>query len=65
MYTIIETPKFKELCHQIWNETERLEFINWLANNPLSGDVIQGSGGLRKVRWGRKGTGKRGGVRVI
>jgi len=36
-----------------------------LAANPEAGDVIPGSGGCRKVRWGRAGAGKRGGVRVI
>jgi hypothetical protein len=36
-----------------------------LAQNPLAGDVIQGAGGLRKVRWSRSGMGKRGGARVI
>jgi hypothetical protein len=40
-------------------------FIVWLANNPLSGDVIPGTRGLRKVRWSRPGMGKRGGARVI
>jgi hypothetical protein len=29
------------------------------------GDVVSGSGGVRKVRWKKSGTGKRGGVRVI
>ncbi len=65
MYTIIETPKFVELAAAVWSESERLAFIGWLANNPLAGDVIVGSGGLRKVRWSRQGIGKRGGVRVI
>ena len=37
----------------------------WLASNPIAGDVIAGSGGCRKVRWNRVGTGKSGGVRVI
>lgn len=41
------------------------EFITWLAANPLIGDVVPGSGGLRKVRWSRSGMGKRGGTRVI
>ena len=36
-----------------------------LANNPLAGDVIQQTGGLRKIRWAGGGKGKRGGVRVI
>jgi hypothetical protein len=33
--------------------------------NPSAGDVIPGSGGIRKLRWAAKGKGKRGGVRVI
>lgn len=49
----------------IWEDGEREAFIAWLAANPLAGDVIPGSGGLRKVRCSRPGTGKRGGVRVI
>ena len=36
-----------------------------IASNPLAGDVIPGTGGLRKVRYSRQGTGKRGGVRVV
>lgn len=33
--------------------------------NPEAGDVVRGSGGVRKLRWKREGTGKRGGLRVI
>lgn len=40
-------------------------FVAWIANNPNSGPLIPGSGGLRKVRWSRPGMGKRGGARVI
>lgn len=46
-------------------EDERDEFAAFLAKNPEAGDVIQGTGGLRKVRWGRAGSGKSSGVRVI
>ena len=65
MYTIIETDIFKRYAEAIWDEVERDEFINWLAANPLDGDVVPGSGGMRKVRWTRSGMGKRGGTRVI
>lgn len=65
MLTFVETPTFKAEADAIWSETERLEFFAWLASNPEAGDVIPGSGGCRKVRWSRAGTGKRGGVRVI
>lgn len=65
MYTIIETEVFKRYAESIWDDGERHEFIAWLAVNPLVGDVVPGSGGLRKVRWSRSGMGKRGGTRVI
>jgi hypothetical protein len=65
MFTIVETPTFKADADRIWSEAERLEFFTWLAGNAEAGDVIPGSGGCRKVRWSRQGTGKRGGVRVI
>ncbi|CAK0761979.1 Toxin HigB-2 [Gammaproteobacteria bacterium] len=65
MYTVIETPLFSRLWPHYWHEEERGAFAAYLAKNPDSGDVIQGTGGLRKVRWSRAGSGKSGGVRVI
>jgi hypothetical protein len=65
MRTVIETPTFQKQADKIWSESERLEFIDWIAANPLVGDVIPGADGARKVRWGRAGSGKRGGVRVV
>ncbi len=65
MLTVIETPIFSKLCLDYWTEDERGAFAAWIAANPESGDVIPGSGGCRKVRWSRAGSGKRGGVRVI
>jgi hypothetical protein len=65
MLTVIETPTFSRLAADYWEEDERGEFVAWIAQNPESGDVIPGSGGCRKVRWARKGIGKRGGVRII
>lgn len=65
MYTFIETPTFVAEADKLWTEDERLEFFAWLAGNPDAGAVIPGSGGCRKVRWSRPGSGKRGGVRVI
>lgn len=49
----------------ILTEGERTEFIDWIAENPLAGDVMPGAGGLRKVRWRREGMGKSGAARVI
>lgn len=65
MRTVIETEIFKRYAGDIWSDPEREDFITWIAANPLAGDVIPGSGGLRKVRWSRPGMGKRGGARVI
>ncbi|MDC7701662.1 hypothetical protein [Vogesella indigofera] len=65
MYTIAETPIFKHYVADYWSEAERGDFCAGLANNPMAGDVILGSGGCRKVRWAGDGRGKRGGVWVI
>jgi len=65
MYTITETLLFSAKAKGIWSEDEHGEFCAWLAINPFAGDVVPGSGGCRKVRWKRSGTGKSGGVRVI
>ena len=65
MLTVVETPTFSRLVADYWTEDERGEFAAWIALNPNSGDVIPGSGGCRKLRWARKGMGKRGGVRII
>lgn len=65
MFTVIETPTFVRLAADCWNDEDRTDFISFIASNPDAGDVAPGSGGLRKVRWGRAGRGKRGGVRVI
>jgi hypothetical protein len=65
MWTVIETPEFIAWSVRVWSEAECAEFIDWIAENALAGDVIPGAGGLRKVRWTRQGMGKRGGARVI
>lgn len=65
MYTCVETPTFAADADKLWSAEERLEFFAWLARSPDAGEVIPESGGCRKVRWSRAGTGKRGGVRVI
>lgn len=65
MRTVIESPTFQKQADKLWAEEERLDFIEWIAKNPLAGDVIPNADGARKVRWTVKGQGKRGGVRVI
>jgi len=65
VHTVSETPIFQKYADEVWSESERTEFINWIAANPQAGDVVPGSSGCRKVRWARQGMGKRGGARVI
>jgi len=66
MQTIIETPEFRR-CVKALKVTpdELVEIINFLASNPTAGDEITGTGGARKFRFSRTGTGKSGGYRVI
>ena len=63
--TFIEAPNFSRLIHDYLDDAEYASLQWSLALHPESGDVIPGSGGVRKVRWKSKGGGKRGGVRVI
>ena len=63
--TIVELEEFQKRSSPLLNEVERAELIQYLAIHPKAGDVIQGTGGLRKLRWAAKGKGKRGGSRVI
>ncbi len=63
--TVAETPLFVRQAERVWTEAEREEFVDFIAGNPEAGDLIPETGGVRKVRWSRAGSGKRGGVRVI
>ena len=65
MRTVAETPVFVRYANEVWSESELQEFVTFVASNPEGGVVIRGSGGCRKVRWSRAGSGKRGGARVI
>ena len=65
LLTVVETPQFVRQAEAVWDESEREAFVDFIAANPEAGDVIPETGGVRKVRWARAGTGKRGGVRVI
>lgn len=63
--TVAETATFIKQAAGIWSDAEHRAFIDFVARNPEAGDVIPETGGVRKVRWSRQGSGKRGGVRVI
>jgi hypothetical protein len=62
---IVETSIFTKKIQTLLDNEDYREFQIALVNRPSAGVVIPGSGGLRKVRWARRGSGKRGGVRVI
>jgi hypothetical protein len=63
--TVAETPLFIRQAAAIWDDEGREAFVNFIALNPDAGDVIPETGGVRKMRWSRPGSGKRGGTRVI
>ena len=61
----IESKIFEKLRDKYFDDTSFREFQNFLLEQPDTGDTIQGTGGLKKVRWSAKGKGKRGGIRTI
>lgn len=61
----VEAPLFTKLIYSYMNDAEYSALQTELASRPESGDIIPGSGGIRKVRWSGKGKGKRGGFRII
>jgi len=65
MITIAEVPEYIRQAEKLLTEAERRDVLSYLAEHPKSGDLIEGTGGIRKLRWGRGGRGKSGGVRVI
>jgi hypothetical protein len=65
MFTFIESSIFERILSVYLDDDEYSELQQFLMQNPEVGDLVPGSGGVRKVRWGRRGMGKRGGLRVI
>ena len=65
MLTIAELPEYIRTADKLLSESERQDVIRYLAEHPKAGDLIEGTGGVRKLRWGRGGQGKSGGVRII
>ena len=65
MFTVVETLLFQKQWPLYWSEEERGEFAAYIAEFPSAGEVVPHSGGIRKVRWRRAGSGKSGGVCVI
>ena len=65
MQTVAETPTFSRQADKLFSEDEKQELIDFLARNPLVGDEIPGTGGVRKLRFAASGRGWRAGARVI
>jgi hypothetical protein len=65
MISFVETKLFTRLVQDYLSDDEYAQLQQALAANPEVGTVIPGSGGVRKMRWGMAGRGKRGGLRVI
>jgi hypothetical protein len=65
MQTIAETPTFTRQADELFDDEEKQSLISFLSQNPLAGDLISGTGGVRKLRFAASGKGKRSGARVI
>jgi DNA-binding transcriptional regulator YiaG len=63
--TVVETAEFMKEAARLMSDWERAELIAFVGANPEAGEIIPGTGGVRKIRWSRQGMGKRGGARVI
>jgi hypothetical protein len=62
---VIQLVSFRKATKKLFSAAELEALIEFLGNYPEKGDVIAGTGGLRKLRWALAGRGKRGGSRVI
>lgn len=65
MQTVAELPEYMRRAAKLLSAEDRRAVLEYLAGHPKAGDLIEGTGGVRKLRWGRDGRGKSGGVRVI
>jgi hypothetical protein len=63
MQTVVET--LLKAAEKLFSNEEREAIVAMVSGNPECGDVISGTGGFRKVRFGRDGMGKRGGARIV
>jgi hypothetical protein len=65
VFAFIESSAFERARPIYLDDDEYADLQQFMMLNPDAGSVIPGSGGVRKLRWRRKGSGKRGGPRVI
>ena len=62
---VVETAEFLKHAKPLMSDSERAELVAFVGTNPEAGEIIPGTGGVRKIRWALEGAGKRGGARVI
>ena len=65
LLTVAELPEYLRAAVRLLADADCRAIIDHLAAHPAAGDLIEGTGGVRKLRWARDGRGKSGGVRVI
>jgi hypothetical protein len=65
VFTFIESTTFERVRAVYLDDDEYAELQQFMMEQPEAGDVVPASGGVRKLRWKRKGMGKRGGLRII
>ena len=65
LIAVAELAEYRRRAEKLLAESERQDIVNYVAAFPKAGDLITGTGGVRKLRWRRGGKGKSGGVRVI
>ena len=51
LLTIAELPEYIRRAEKLMSASERLDIINYLAAHPKAGDLMEGTGGIRKLRW--------------
>ena len=63
--TVVETAPFLRKVGRLLTVRQEVDLVDFLAHNPTAGVLVQGTGGVRKLRWAGRGRGKREGVRVV
>ena len=63
--TVVEMREYLSAVGKLMDEADQALLVDYLAYNTSAGDLIPGTGGVRKLRWALEGRGKRGGARVI
>ena len=64
LITVAELAEYQRRAQGLLTESERQDVVSYVAAFPKAGDLIVGTGGVRKLRWRRGGSGKSGGARA-